>query len=122
MNREYIHEDADLDCLSTAERIFAGFDAYHPAMGGRHNYPGLYGNDALWISEKLDNQQADNPPRECPPKPGQRVYGRCDSQSDRNSSPTLSGNHVLTRLEATAVVSAPSRATQLRSLSTSLPF
>lgn len=122
MNRKYIHEDTDLYRLGTAERIFAGSDAYHPAMGRGNNYPGLVGDDAFGISEKLNNQRAGKPPGKCPPKPGQRMYYRRDSHDDRNPGPALSGNHSLTHLEATAAVSAPSCVTQLRSLSTSLPF
>ena len=122
MNGEDIHEDADLYCLGTAKRIFAGSDADHPSMGGGNNYPGLSGDGALGISEKLNNQRTDKPTWECPPKPSQRVYCRRDPQNNRNSAPALSGNHGLTHLETTAAVSARSCATQLRSLSTSLPF
>ena len=89
MNREYIHEDADLYRLAAAERIFAGSDTYHPPMGWGNHYPGLLGDDAFGVSEKLDNQRANKPPRKRPPRPGQRVYcrPRLPKRSQFGSSP-----------------------------------
>ncbi len=88
MNRKYIHEDADLYCLGAAKRIFAGSNAYDPAMGGGNDYPGLRGDDAFGLSEKLNNQRADKPSGKCPPKPPTNVLPlRLPRRSQFGSSP-----------------------------------
>ena len=122
MNRENVHENTHLNRGFTAEGVNTRLNADHLSMSRCDHGARQHRNIAGGISEKLQNQAAQQPERQGPPQTPEHLHGQSNCERNCDPAPAFTRDQrlrqTLPRLRAWYGLARA----QLRSLSTSLPF